>query len=612
MTSDVVLIHPPFWDPYGPPASTAALVGHLRANRVPATQMDVNALYFMAQYGDIVDNALADLHDREVFQCRVPHEHKVVLGGQGYVPDVLAHHGIDRDVLEMSRHRQAIATWDLQRLNVLDAIVHYGYFVRQDSDIAKALVDPAVLDHEAWRPMRELFRTRVLALVDREEPVVVGFSVLGEQQLAATIACTKWLRDSGYDGVIVWGGSDIRYTYEKAGRSESWWRGLPDFLCLGEGESAILGLARRGRSAMEAHGPGWRSMITISRNPRDDTFIGGLISQPLERALLPVKRYEQVNTLAQYDYDGFDVHDGYLMPWPIVPYQGSRGCHWGICAFCDHEEGYRLHYRPKSSTQVADHMEYLRKQFGVTHLQFVDEAIEPRWMVDLNDEITARNLSGVYRWSNYSKIAKEVDYDFLRRSYNNGCRLILFGVESFQQRVLNVVRKGIRRNDIFNTLRDVDRAGIRSWIWLISGLPSQTPAEVRADIADLRSLDGVVDAVSVGRYRISTNSDIYRATEKFGIISYDLNHPMELTFQVEGEIIKPEELAEVFYNEYYPTAINMSLTHNRYLLFAEAIKQEDGGGPAPEPRGHTTITVDAAGSLGSAVQTGSQAGLGNI
>lgn len=610
MPSDVVLIHPPYWDPYGPPASTAALTGYLRANGVRATQIDANALFFTARYGDIADSALRDFHDQDAFHSRVPHEHKVVLGGQGYVPDILAHHGIDRDVLEMPRHRQAIATWDLHRLNILDAIIHYGYFVNQDADIARALADPAVLDHEAWRPLRELFQAKALTLVEREDPVVAGFSILGEQQLAATIACTKWLRDAGYDKLIVWGGSDIRRAHEIAARAESWWRELPDFLCLGEGESAILALARRGRAARDAGCTDWRRAVTISRDPRDDAFIGGLIPQPLGRTLLPAKRYEQVSTLAQYEYDGFDVHDGYLMPWPIVPYQGSRGCHWGICGFCDHEEGYRLHYRPKDSAQVVDHMEYLRAQYGITHLQFVDEAIEPQWMTGLNDEIEARSLSGVYRWSNYSKIAREVDYDSLSRSYRNGCRLVLFGVESFQQRVLNVVRKGIRRNDIFTTLHDARRAGIRSWIWLISGLPSQSPDEVRADIADLRSLHGVVDAVSVGRYRISANSDIFRETEKFGIVSYDLNHPMDLTFQLQGEIIRPEELAEVFYDEYYPTAIDMSLTHNRYLLFAEAIKQENGIVPADSPRMRSALTRGAR--KPGAVQASSQAGLGNI
>jgi anaerobic magnesium-protoporphyrin IX monomethyl ester cyclase len=611
VTSDVMLIHPPFWDPYGPPASTAALLGHLRANSVPATQIDFNQHYFKEQYGEVVDNALTDLRDRETFETRIPHEHKVVLGAREFEPNILRRLGFSESDLTMDRHRRAIASWDMQRLNSMDAIIHYGYFVRQDPDIARILTDPAVLQHRAWQQMRQLFVARVVPLVQREQPVVIGFSLLGDQQLAATIACTRWLREFGFEGLIVWGGSDIRYTHDKCGRPESWWRELPDFLCLGEGETAILTLARRGRAAERSIGDGWRRSITVSRNPKDETFIGGLISQPLNRTLLPAKRYEKVDTLAQYDFDGFDLHDGYLMPWPIVPYQGSRGCHWGICAFCDHEEGYRLNYRPKTATQVVDHMEYFRSQFGVTHLQFVDEAIEPQWMVDLNDEIERRNLAGVFRWSNYSKIAKEVDFEFLNRSYINGCRLILFGVESFQQRLLNVVRKGIRRNDIFNTMRDVRRANISSWIWLISGLPSQTPAEARADIADLRSLEGIIDAASVGRYRISANSDIFRESEKFGIVSYDLNHPMDITFQLDGEIIKPEELAEIFYNDYYPTAIDMSQSHNRYLLFADAIKREATGDlRRPERRGSSAIPVGARSVV--AVQSDAQAGLGNI
>lgn len=610
MTSEVLLIHPPYWDPYGPPASTAALTGHLRANGVRATQIDLNALFFADRYGQMTDDALADFQNPDAYHEKVPHEHKVVLGDEGHRDDLLGHHGIDTEVLQMSRHRQAIATWDLGRLNVLDAIIHYGYFVNQDADIARALVDPTVLDGPAWRPLRDLFLARVMKMIEAEDPVVVGFSILGEQQLAATIACTHWLREAGYQKLVVWGGSDIRRSHELAGRGESWWRTLPDFLCLGEGESAILALAWRGRAAREAGCADWRTAVRLARDPRSDDFIGGLIAQPLTRTLLPAKRYEQVATLAQYDYDGFDVHDGYLMPWPIVPYQGSRGCHWGICTFCDHEEGYRLHYRPKSSVQVVDHMEHLRNQFGITHLQFVDEAIEPTWMSDLNDEIETRGLTGVYRWSNYSKIAKEVDYQALSRSYRNGCRLILFGVESFQQRALNTVRKGIRRSDIFTTLRDTHRSGIRSWIWLISGLPSQNPEDVRADITDLRSLKGIVDAVSVGRYRISANSDLYREAAKFGIVGSDLDHPMDLTYQIDGEVIRPEELAEVFYTEYYPTAIDMSLTHNRYLLFADAIKRENGVTPAASDRRRSARSGTSRNV--AAVQASAQAGLGNI
>jgi hypothetical protein len=610
MPSDVVLIHPPFWDPYGPPAATAALVGHLRANQVAAKQIDLNQGFFADQYATVVDTALTDLADPDAFGSLVPHEHKVVLGIQECAPDLLERHGIDESDLTLARHRRAIATWDIQRLNVLDAIVHYGYFVRHDPDLAKVLTEPDVLAGPAWGPLKRSFETRCLPLLGREQPLVVGFSLLGEQQLAPAIALTHWLRQAGFDGLVVWGGSDIRYTHDRCTRPESWWRTLPDALCLGEGESAILQLTRRARTLRDTFGPDWRSHLELARNPRDDTFIAGLVGQPFERTLLPAKRYERVNTLAQYDFDGFDLHEGYLMPWPIVPYQGSRGCHWGICGFCDHEEGYRLHYRPKTAEQVVDHMEDLRDRFGVTHLQFVDEAIEPQWLRDLNDELDHRSLSGVFRWSNYSKIAKEVTPDLLAHSYRNGCRLILFGVESFNQRVLNVVRKGTRRADIFRTLTDVHAAGIRSWVWLISGLPTQNVAEVRRDIADLRSLAGVVDAASVGRYRISANSDIFRETEKFGIVSLDLDHPMDLTYRIDGETIPAQDLARVFHEEYYPAAIDLSVSHNRYLLYADAIKNERSAASPPRP--NSTTRALHPWQTADATQHDTRAGLGNI
>jgi hypothetical protein len=611
MTVEVVLVHPPFWDMYGPPASTAALLGYLRANSVAARQIDLNQKYFTSRYAALVEGSLADLTDRDSFEAKVPHEHKVVLGLRDFTPDPLAACGLDEARLNPASHRQAIATWDTPRLNAWDAIIHYGYFVRHDPCVAELLEDPAALRQPGWQPLKQLFDASCLPIIRQEQPAVVGFSLLGEQQLAATIACTRWLRDCGYEGVVVWGGSDIRYTHEKLTRPGCWWRTLPDVLCLGEGESALLQLVRRCLDARQTMGSGWRTAVRLSRHPKDSQFIAGMIGQPFQHDLLPVKKFEQVSTLAHYDFDGFDLHEGYLMPWPVVPYQGSRGCHWGICAFCDHEEGYRLHYRPKVAAQVVDHMEHLEQAFGVTHLQFVDEAIEPQWLADLNEEIDRRALSGRFRWSNYSKIAKEVTPDLLAHSHRNGCRLILFGVESFNQRLLNVIRKGIRRSEVFRTLHDAHAAGIRSWIWLISGLPTETPEELRRNIEDLRSLRGVVDAVSVNRYRISANSDIFREVEKFGIVSYDLNSPMDVVFRSDGALVDPTELARIFYQEYYPTAVEMSVSHNRYLLFAEAIKAESiqpgaGRGPTGLLPGKGTWRDDAA------RQTSAQAGLGNL
>src|ERR1044072_1792383 len=95
--------------------------------------------------------------------------------------------------------------------------------------------------------------------------------------------------------------------------------------------------------------------------------IPGILAAPFLHQPLPSKHYEQVDQLGSYNFADLDL-DSYLMPEPVIPSQASRGCHWGICAFCDHEEGYRLNYRPKTARQVVDDMEFFRREYGISRL----------------------------------------------------------------------------------------------------------------------------------------------------------------------------------------------------------------------------------------------------
>jgi radical SAM superfamily enzyme YgiQ (UPF0313 family) len=602
MPLDVMLISPPLWDPYAPAAANPALLGFLRARGFRAAQLDLNQAYFADRFDSVLAGALADTGNADTLAARVPAEHRVVLGLVEPDPHLLGTWGIPDEALSVAGFRQAIATWDrLDVLNAMDALVHYGYFVRKEPAWDGLLTDEAALEDPAWRSLRRIVERDLLPRLAALNPTVVGLSILGEQQHPASVAVTAWIRQAGLDPFIVWGGSQIRALHSMTSQDTAWWRRLPDAIVLGEGETAISRLASRAREAREAVGPGWAARLRFGRRPTDETFVPGLIAQPLEQTLVAPKRYEDPAELVAYDFDGLDLAEGYLMPWPTIPFQGSRGCHWGLCGFCDHEEGYRLHYRPKEAEQVVDNLEHYRDVFGVRHIQFVDEAIEPAWLRELTGELDRRGLRGELRWSNYSKVSADLDADLLATSYANGCRLILFGVESFNQRVLNVVKKGIRRDEILSTLHATHEAGIRSWIWLIAGLPTQTVAELEGDIADLRSLVGVVDAASVGRYRISENSDIYRKMQKFGIVHADLGHPMDVRYESGGQPVDPAAVARLYYEEYYPAAIAMSVTHNRYLLFADALKRERPGSRPHPPRPAAAVRVPAAVSTSEVV-----------
>lgn len=465
MTLDVLLVSPPFWDPYSPSAANPALLGYLRGQQCTGAQIDLNQAYFLDRLSQLVEGALSDIANPDTLAAKVPTEHRVVMGLDRAAPDLLQRWDVPEETMTLEGYRAAIASWDrLDALNVIDAIMHYGYFIRHEPAIEGVVTNRADLGDPAWVPMRRMVHEMLLPRLEHDRPAVLGVSVLGEQQFAPTLAITHWVREAGFAPLIVWGGSHLRAIHSMSRHDSAWWRRLPDLLVLGEGETALTTLAHRAREAQRSGEPDWAARMTFDRRPNQPDFVPGTIAQPVERVLVTSKRYEEVTNLSAYDFDGLDLHGSYLMPWPTIPYQGSRGCHWGLCGFCDHEEGYRLHYRPKESEQVVENLLSYRERFGIEHVQFVDEAIEPSWLHDLNDELEHRSLGGVFRWSNYSKVSVELDSMLLRRTYANGGRLILFGVESFNQRVLNVVKKGIRRKDALATIQTTHDAGIRSWI----------------------------------------------------------------------------------------------------------------------------------------------------
>src|ERR1043165_3367200 len=211
MSLDVVLIHPPLWDMYGPPASTAALVGHLRTHGISAAQIDLNQIYFRDSCDELLQAALRDATDEATYHSKLPYEHKVVLAATQFTPDLLEARGISPSDLGFEAYRRNLTQWELPKLNVMDALIHYGYFCRMSGPMSRVLSNAEAINDDIWKRLKTLFEQSCLSRIRAEKPSIVGFSMLGEQQLAATIACSYWLRQE-FDGTIIWGGSDIRYT----------------------------------------------------------------------------------------------------------------------------------------------------------------------------------------------------------------------------------------------------------------------------------------------------------------------------------------------------------------------------------------------------------------
>lgn len=552
MHPSVYLIHPPLWDVYAPPASTPSLTAYLQQQGIECRQVDLNQVYFKSICERILHESLSDASDPEGFSHKLPFEHRVVLSGGEFHADPLAKVGLEEADLTFDNIRSGLDKWGLPQLNVVDALIHYGYFVREGRMLTELIESESRATSTACELTR-LFEHHCLREIHRAQPIVVGFSISGSDQLAAAVICSARLRRE-YAGRIVWGGSYVgNILRELLASQDVWWQPLVDHFVLGEGEQALHALAagRRLPNSVISSGDVGKSNVTYGR-------------------------IEQLDDLAPPSFDDLPIADGYLMAQPVLPYQASRGCYWGLCSFCDHEEGYRTNYREKDARKVARELAELSHRYQTNHFQFADEALKPEWLSEFLKSLASTDPQATLRWFSYLRIDKSLTPALLQDTYRRGCRLVLYGVETFNARLMRLMKKGTSPGLVERILKDTHAADLRQAIWLISGFPTQTMDELYGDMQKLSTVSSLIAAAFVGPYRLEPNSDIGRDPSLFGVVSCDTDDRCRFVSRLNEQLIDSADMLKIYREEYYPLAIRSSLSHNRYLLFNHALKNERG------------------------------------
>ncbi|MFA6885040.1 MAG: radical SAM protein, partial [Paludibacteraceae bacterium] len=77
----------------------------------------------------------------------------------------------------------------------------------------------------------------------------------------------------------------------------------------------------------------------------------------------------------------------------------AHGCYWAKCAFCDTTLDYICRYDAPKAQLVVDRMEQIMGQTGQTGFHFTDEALPPRLLREVSEEIIKRRLTLSF-WGN--------------------------------------------------------------------------------------------------------------------------------------------------------------------------------------------------------------------
>jgi len=236
------------------------------------------------------------------------------------------------------------------------------------------------------------------------------------------------------------------------------------------------------------------------------------------------------------DFSFFKAKD-YFTPELVIPLKTCSTCFYQQCAFCTHHQHSK--YEEFNLKQVKDSIikSKAKKVF------FIDDMIPKKRLLELAEMVKPLKITWMCQLR-----PKDLDQETLEKLYTSGLRVVLWGVESGSQRILDLMRKGTKVEENQATLERAHQLGIKNVLYILFGFPTETEAEFRETINFLQKNKENIDLLSISTFGLQQGTPVFKNPEKFGVkkiqvLERKLLDP-KITFETESGL-KPEQLLEL-------------------------------------------------------------------
>ncbi|MBM4307687.1 MAG: radical SAM protein, partial [Deltaproteobacteria bacterium] len=200
-----------------------------------------------------------------------------------------------------------------------------------------------------------------------------------------------------------------------------------------------------------------------------DHLVAGPGEEPL-LSLMGIRKAEDIPDTPSYD--SLPLKD-YFAPGPILPYSASSGCYWNRCSFCP-ERAEGNPYVPVPMNEVVRDLHRLVERAKPVLIHLLDNAVSPSLMKAMMEQ-----PPGV-PWYGFARVTRHLmDQDFCVGLKQSGCAMLKLGLESGDQNVLDTLQKGIQLEEASLALKNLKKAGIATYVYLLFGTPSEGIEEAR-------------------------------------------------------------------------------------------------------------------------------------
>ncbi|MBN1136216.1 MAG: B12-binding domain-containing radical SAM protein [Anaerolineae bacterium] len=354
---------------------------------------------------------------------------------------------------------------------------------------------------------------QILDLIRRENPAIVGFSLIFQRMLPDFAGLIAYLRANGVRAHFTIGGHfpsiEPQLTLQTI-------PGLDSVVC-GEGELTLLELFRR------LPQPGaWDQIKGLAFRDAPDGSIHLTPPRPkipdLDSLPYPV-RAERMPT-----------HRGL----GLCSILASRGCYYD-CSFCSIQTFYGQspgpRRRARSPANVAAEMEQLFHQRGMRLFVFEDDDLFMRgrvprqWIDGLVRELKQRDLADHILWRVSCRV-DDVDPEPIAAMMEAGLMSVYIGIESGNNHGLETFNKHYTVDDIHRALAQLRAIGVPYEYGFMVLSPDTTFATLREDIAFLKEISAGGEAVlQFTKMLPYSGTPINRRLQREGRLAGDLAAP---------------------------------------------------------------------------------------
>jgi radical SAM superfamily enzyme YgiQ (UPF0313 family) len=455
----MILIYPPVAKPCEPPAGIAKLCGSLNHYGIRYRVLDANLEGLLS----LLKTPPASLDTWTSRAFRHLSRHLALLKGWNAYRDD-------------GRYRRAIK--DLNRLLEITARsnrVRLSLANYEDEELSPAKSTDLLraAENPEHNPFYSYFRKRLTELLEDEEPPIIGFSLNYLSQALCTFAMIGFLRRELPSVKLVLGGGLVT-SWMRRPHWQNPFEDLVDHLVAGPGEASLLSLTGvnpvRNSSRCDPAPRGEAGAgITLKCDPAAEQW--GIISNWV-KDLKGCSEKRSENDHDRPIYDSLPIRD-YFAPGPILPYSSSSGCYWNKCSFCPERAEGNPYIAIPVEEVIHDLLHLVDKQKPVL-IHLLDNAISPSLMKSISE-----HPPGV-PWYGFARITRHLtDPDFCLALKRSGCVMLKLGLESGDQTVLDSLQKGINLAEASSALRNLKKAGIATYVYLLFGTPPEGLIEAR-------------------------------------------------------------------------------------------------------------------------------------